>query len=52
MSQIFVCEDEPEGASTDANSAITLSVYGHAIPKGDGGMGLLDQLMPEQATAE
>jgi integrase len=32
-----------------ANSAITLSVYSHAIPKADGDVGLLDELMPTAA---
>ena len=32
-----------------ANSAITLSVYSHVIPKDEGGKGLLDELMPAAA---
>ncbi len=32
-----------------ANSAITLSVYSHAIPRDESGKGLLDELMPAAA---
>jgi integrase len=35
-----------------SSPSVTMTVYAHAIPKREGGLGLLDQLMPVPAAAE